>query len=393
VRFLRLSLRPSTMANKMTFGCNTELVFVAIMLVMFLAFNIGLNYYDNWVLSPGPYPGGLGFPAPLVYSLCHAVSSLIGSIAMIYGRDGNRVTIKMFWAHKIKIVLNSLFLVASILLAWFMVTHASVAIINVLRGSVAIPVLLFAFMFEGKRYSIPKIFAILLIVAASVMSVPWTTFSSTPAGLWLTILATFCVAGKATVSSMLMKNAHTDGMTPLVVLFFDSCFSSLFLLIACLFAGETIRLSQYSPGEPATIGLAMAVGSILAFPYNFITYKFIQMTSAIGWAIATSFKLFIIIVIPMIFYDHTTWVGSYVGLVLFVIGVCFYGMLEAKYESTWLTEVLPKSLSAAEIGKRADPDGTTAGEQTPLNKAQDNLNKFTDAAEVKKHLPKSWMAM
>lgn len=108
------------MAGKMLFGCNAEFVFVLIMLLLFLAFNIGLNYYDNWVLSPGPYPVGLGFPAPLVYALCHAFACLLCSVAMIYGRNGNKVTYQMFWKHKFKIVLNSLLLTASIVIAWFM---------------------------------------------------------------------------------------------------------------------------------------------------------------------------------------------------------------------------------------------------------------------------------
>ena len=122
--------------------------------------------------------------------------------------------------------------------------------------------------------------------------VPFSTFAYTNSGFWLTIVATSCVAAKATVSSMLMKDSKKTGMTPLVVLFYDSMFSSLFLGTACLFAGETIRLGQYAPPEPAVVGLGMIVGSCLAFPYNFITYKFIQLTSAMGWAIATSFKLF-----------------------------------------------------------------------------------------------------
>jgi drug/metabolite transporter (DMT)-like permease len=378
---------------KMSFGCNTELVFVGIMLALFLTFNIGLNYYDNWILSPGPYPAGLGFPAPLVYAFCHSSASLIGAIGMIYGRSGNKVTMQMFWGHKIKLVLNSLLLTTSIVMAWFLVQHASVALINVFRGAVAVPVLIFAFVLEGKRYSIPKIFTILLIAGGSVISVPFSTFSYTGTGLWLTMAATGCVALKATVSGMLMKDSKRDGMTPIVVLFYDSMFSSLFLGTACMFAGETIRLGQYAPQEPSVVGLGMIVGASLAFPYNFITYKFIQLTSPMGWAIATSFKLFIIIVLPTIFYDHTSWAGSYIGLLLFVVGVALYIMLEAKYEASWLNEVLPGSMSAAEINKKSDVDGTTAGEETPLNKAQDKLNKFTDASEAKKWVPKSWFAM
>jgi len=283
---------------KMSFGCNTELVFVSIMLALFLTFNIGLNYWDNWVLSPGPYPAGLGFPAPLVYAFCHSFASLIGAIGMIYGRSGNKVTMQMFWGHKIKLVLNSLLLTTTIVIAWFVVQQASVALINVIRGAVAVPVLVFAFVLEGKRYSIPKIFTILLIVGGSVISVPFSTISYTGNGLLLTMAAALCVALKATVSGMLMKDSKRNGMTPIVVLFYDSMFSSLFFI-----------------------------------------------------------------------------------------------MLEAKYEASWLNEVLPGSMSAAEINKKSDVDGTTAGEETPLNKAQDKLNKFTDASEAKKWVPKSWFAM
>ena len=374
------------------FGCNAELVFVIIMLFTFLFLSIALNYYDNWVLGPVSENKGLGFPAPLVYSLCHCIATLVCSIGLVYGRSGNKITYQMFWGHKIKLVLNSLLLVISITMAGHMVKHASVSVINVLRGCVAVPVLIFAFVFEGKRYSIPKILVILIIVAASIISVPWTTFTYDHEGFWLSISATLCVAAKATVSSMLMKESKRDGMTPLVVLLFDSLFSSLFLMIACMFEGETIRLHQWQPSEPYVVLAGTIFGSLLAFPYNFITYKFIQMTSAMGWAIATSFKLFIVIVVPLIIFDHTTWVGSYVGCAMFLLGITLYAMLEAKYESAWLTDVLPKSMTIAEINKKSDLDGTLAGEKTALNMAQDKLNKLTDAAEAKKWVPKSWLA-
>ena len=139
--------------------------------------------------------------------------------------------------------------------------------------------------------------------------------------------------------------------------------------------------------------LRFTCGALLAFPYNLITYKFIQLTSPMGWAIATSFKLFLVIVLPMILLDHTPWAGSYIGLLMFVVGVTLYVLLEAKYEASWLNEVLPGSMSATEINKKSDLDGTTAGEHTALNQAQDQLNKVTDAVEAKKYLPKSWFAM
>ena len=378
---------------KMTLGCNTELLFVFIMLALFLTFNIGLNYYDTWVLSPGPYPAGLAFPAPLCYAFAHSFFSLLGAIGMIYGRAGNKVTTQMFWAHKIKLVLNSLLLATSIVLAWYLVAHASVGALNAFRGAVTLPVLIFAFVIEGKRYSIPKIFTILLIGVGSVISVPFSSFTFTDVGFWLTIAATISVALKATLSGMLMKDSKKTGLTPVVVLFYDAMFSSLFLAVAMLFDGETIRLAQFQPQEPFVVSLGFTCGALLAFPYNLITYKFIQLTSPMGWAIATSFKLFLVIVLPMILLDHTPWAGSYIGLLMFVVGVTLYVLLEAKYEASWLNEVLPGSMSATEINKKSDLDGTTAGEHTALNQAQDQLNKVTDAVEAKKYLPKSWFAM
>ena len=378
---------------KMTLGCNTELLFVFIMLALFLTFNIGLNYYDTWVLSPGPYPAGLAFPAPLCYAFAHSFFSLLGAIGMIYGRAGNKVTTQMFWAHKIKLVLNSLLLATSIVLAWYLVAHASVGALNAFRGAVTLPVLIFAFVIEGKRYSIPKIFTILLIGVGSVISVPFSSFTFTDVGFWLTIAATISVALKATLSGMLMKDSKKTGLTPVVVLFYDAMFSSLFLAVAMLFDGETIRLAQFQPQEPFVVSLGFTCGALLAFPYNLITYKFIQLTSPMGWAIATSFKLFLVIVLPMILLDHTPWAGSYIGLLMFAVGVTLYVLLEAKYEASWLNEVLPGSMSATEINKKSDLDGTTAGEHTALNQAQDQLNKVTDAVEAKKYLPKSWFAM
>merc|ERR1712086_801939 len=105
--------------------------------------------------------------------------------------------------------------------------------------------------------------------------------SYTGNGLLLTMAAALCVALKATESGMLMKDSKRNGMTPIVVLFYDSMFSSLFLGTACMFAGETIRLGQFSPQEPAVVTLGVVVGACLAFPYKL--NKFTDASEAKKW--------------------------------------------------------------------------------------------------------------
>merc|ERR1712195_164517 len=90
----------------------------------------------------------------------------------------------------------------------------------------------------GKRYSLPKVSLIVLIVVGAVIAVPWGTPNADGLGVALSIVSTLAIAGKTSLSALLMKDAKKDGLTPIVLVWYDSIFSICLLLIAQLMMGE-----------------------------------------------------------------------------------------------------------------------------------------------------------
>merc|ERR1711935_547909 len=237
--------------------------------------------------------------------------------------------------------------------------HIGLSVNQVLKSCTALPVLFLAFVLEGKRYSLPKVSLIVLIVVGAVIAVPWGTPNADGLGVALSIVSTLAIAGKTSLSALLMKDAKKDGLTPIVLVWYDSIFSICLLLIAQLLMGEWFKISQFTSHEPVITILAMCAGSLMAFTYNFVSFKFIQMTSSVTHAIAGNLKLFAVVVLPAMFIDHITSVTSWVGFAIFLLSALTYAYLEQRSK-------MPQSKAAASTTP-ADQIKPVS-EETPLRK-------------------------
>merc|ERR1711865_313755 len=169
--------------------CTAEFLLVSVVLVVYLSLNVGLNYYNNWLLSPPPT--GLGFPAPLFYTMCHMIASLLGSSALMACRPELRTLSKeQFWSRKFKLCILSTLFCISIASNNLSLPHIGLSVNQVLKSCTALPVLFLAFVLEGKRYSLPKVSLIVLIVVGAVIAVPWGTPNADGLGVALSIVST-----------------------------------------------------------------------------------------------------------------------------------------------------------------------------------------------------------
>merc|ERR1712216_749892 len=94
--------------------------------------------------------------------------------------------------------------------------------------------------------------------------------------------------------------------------------------------GEWSKLNQFSTDEPSLTFFAMTGGSFMAFTYNFVSFKFIQITSSVTHAIVGNLKLFAVVVLPALFIDHITSPTSWVGFSIFLTAALTYAYLEQR---------------------------------------------------------------
>merc|ERR1712194_988566 len=259
----------------------------------------------------------------------------MGSALMACRPELRTLSKEQFWSRKFKLCILSTLFCISIASNNLSLPHIGLSVNQVLKSCTALPVLFLAFVLEGKRYSLPKVSLIVLIVVGAVIAVPWGTPNADGLGVALSIVSTLAIAGKTSLSALLMKDAKKDGLTPIVLVWYDSIFSICLLLIAQLLMGEW--------------------------------FKFSQMTSSVTHAIAGNLKLFAVVVLPAMFIDHITSVTSWIGFVIFLAAALGYAVLEQK---NMRTPNQPATTAPA------DKSAKGPSEETPLRKGEEKKGWF-----------------
>lgn len=378
-----------------------ELKLVILVVVTYVGMNIGLNYYDNWILTPEP--DGLGLPAPLFYSFLHMFATFIGTSGFVFGLDAktdfpHKPTFMQFWNRGYLFVLNAGFFCCNIVVNNQVVASTSPSVNSAFRAAVVWPVLAGSWFWEKRRYSLPKVAIIFLFPFTALIALPFESYYTDTKGALLSILACICIGGKTVVSSRLLHNAHATGLFPMVLVWYDSMLGTIFMFFSFLLAGETFKLNQIRTSQPFVLFFGAAAGAFASVPYNYISFKLIQVTSSSMHAICSGvIKLYCVVVIPMIIIDRTTWWGAYVGLVTLLILLGLYGYAEQKYEMKHMQWIHAdeKRWKAAEHGGSVeakdgawhDPD-KIAKEKTPLTAKQ----RREQRGMMDPSISKSWFA-
>ena len=134
-----------------------------------ICLNVGLNYYNNWLMSPPPV--GIGFSAGLLYTMCHMVAGALGSLILMAMRpELGKISCTQFLQSKWKLLSLSFLFALSIGTNNLSLAHLGLSVNQVLKSTCALFVLIISFFLEGKRYSFLRIFLILLVVLGTSLS-------------------------------------------------------------------------------------------------------------------------------------------------------------------------------------------------------------------------------
>ena len=111
---------------------------------------------------------------------------------------------------------------------------------------------------------------------------------------------------------------------------------------------------------------AVIAGALMAFVYNFVSFKFLQLTSSVTHSVTGNIKLFALVVMPAIFVDHVTGLLSWIGFSLFLFATLAYTYV-SWYEGA---QGRAKDAAAARATAPAEGDSTkeVLDERTPLIK-------------------------
>lgn len=226
-------------------GGNT--VLICLFLTAYLLLNIGLNFYNNWLLSPlpPPMPGGLGFPSALLYTMCHMVAGVFGSsLLMTLRPELGQISWAQFLGDRGKLMSLSLLFCAGVGTSNLSLAHLGLSINQVIKSATVLFVVIFAYVLERKTFSLQKLACVMLIVGGVVLSIPYGTSNAEPEGVILCLISVAVAGLKISLGSLLMQGKNS--FTPMVLVWYESFFSIFYLAFAALALGEPAKLAVYA---------------------------------------------------------------------------------------------------------------------------------------------------
>ena len=187
------------------------------------------------------------------------------------------------------------------------------------------PTIVFSYFIEGKTYSIPILVIVAVLVAGTLLAVPYgehKSESDTPEwiGYVLVVFSMVATAIRPVVSSMLMRNAEAKGsrkaLTAVSMAFFDASIAICLLfpvaMVTDVIVNDGVQQVFFQPHGWRNAGY-VGIGCLMAGVYGPVTFYTIKLCGSLPFIIIGNFKQLFLLAGAACFVDHVVdpmlWVG------------------------------------------------------------------------------------
>merc|ERR1719454_2222015 len=236
----------------------------------------------------------------------------------------------------------------------------SLTVNTIFKSAIPFPTMIFSYFIENKRYTIPIICIVSVLVAGTILAVPWHP-KPKPAshdapewvGIFLVSLSTIATAIRPVVSSHLMRNAEAAGsrkaLTAVSMAFWDAFIAIPVLGVAALINDVIVKQGVQTvfsgPDGWKNVGL-VAAGCAVAGVYGPITFYTIKLTSSLSFVIIGNFKQLALLTGAALLVDHVTDPLLWAGVVVVALSSVAYSY-QTNYEKAKPSEATPLKDSKA----------------------------------------------
>ena len=143
----------------------------AVALCGFVSLNIGLNFFNSWILkAKEPW----GFDFPIFFTTFTFIGTICGALVLmcINTPASGFPSFKQYWLYKEGLLPIATCTVLSLCLNNMSLALISLFLNQVIKACGPLPAMLFSFLIERKTYSLALIGACILIVGGTVLAVP-----------------------------------------------------------------------------------------------------------------------------------------------------------------------------------------------------------------------------
>lgn len=311
---------------------------------VYLILNLLLNYYSAFLLGGrddldgGGERGHLHLPIPIFYSMLNQVAIVImTSIWCLIAPSVRFPVAELFKQNWGWLIFVSVIYAASIATNNASFESISLTVNTIFKSAMPFPTLVFSYFIEGKTYSLPILFIVAVLVAGTLLTVPYgghVPETDTPEwiGYCLVIFSMVATALRPVVVSHLMRSATAQGnrraLTAVSMAWFDATIATCVLLPISIVTDMVIQ-----PGVQTTFfqndfawrnWAYVGLGCVLAGVYGPVTFYAIKLTSSLGFVMIGNFKQVVLLAGAAIFVDNVTDPMLCVGVTVTVFASLTY---------------------------------------------------------------------
>jgi len=303
---------------------------IAIAFAIYGTLNLFLNFFNKWAMAPS----GAGFSLPVFYSTWHMLMSIIGSLVlMLYKKpDSGMVSLAQFKDYKWETLTLAVCTTVNISCNNASLMLLGLFVNQIIKALSPMIVMGMSYFILRRRYGAMIIVSVIFIAVGAMLAVPFKDPSVTVLGIVLVGTATLASSLKPVVGELLMTSSDKPKLDPAALVFYDSCFSFVFMLIFWLSVpAERDGSITYMREKPAMGWGIILTGSFAAFAYNMSIYNFTRLASAVAVMVTTNLLKVLLITAAAVvegIRDPLNWIG----ISIFFASVIWYAYLtyEAK---------------------------------------------------------------
>merc|ERR1711865_604124 len=274
-------------ATKLETPAEPKLWKIVIAFAIYGTLNLFLNFFNKWAMAPS----GAGFSLPVFYSTWHMLMSIIGSLVLMLIKtpDSGMVSLAQFKNYKWETLTLAVCTTVNISCNNASLMLLGLFVNQVIKALSPMIVMCMSYFILKRRYGAMLIVSVIFIAVGAMMAVPFKDPSVTVLGIVLVGTATLASSLKPVVGELLMTSSDKAKLDPAALVFYDSCFSFVFMLIFWLSVpAEREGSIIYMREKPAMGWGIILTGSFAAFAYNMSIYNFTKLASAVAVMVTTN---------------------------------------------------------------------------------------------------------
>jgi len=328
----------------------------ATIVMVYLALNLILNYYNAFLL--GGSHDHLHLPIPIFYTMLHQITIVIMTTIWMVCVPSVRFPIaETFSQNAGWLIFVSVIYAASIATNNASFASISLTVNTIFKSAMPFPTMVFSYFIEKKSYSIPILCIVTLLVAGTLLAVPYGNHKSDSdvpewIGYMLVIFSVVATAIRPVVSSHLMRNAEAKGgraaLTAVSMAFFDAAIATCLLLPVSILTDVALQPGVqtvfFTSSDAARNWGYVGFGCLLAGVYGPVTFYTIKLTSSLTFIIIGNFKQLFLLTGAALFVDKVVDPMLWVGVIVTAGASVLY---------SWRSNLEKQQAAAAAASKKA----------------------------------------